>query len=184
MSISDNILIRKIRTKIGVVIVAELQNAEKLLDEYSKSELQNLMTEYLVHDELEGVFEISRNNDGAPYIKSDKFSEISISHSSNFFCVYLASEAVGVDIEADRLIKQAGKSYFINDNENQDWSNAELLAIWSGKESLYKKLKGQINDLRLDATTEEISDKVVLEYNGERFSFDLFQNGEYTLVYG
>lgn len=184
-SINESLLVQKIRTNIGVVIVAELKNQEKFRITYSKRELQKIVSRILVEEEIEGCIEISRNKNGAPFISCKSFNEISISHSSNFYCVFLSrTESVGVDIEAIRIIRQEGISYFINENEVQKWNNEELLAIWGAKESLYKKFKGRINDLRVDATTKEVSDFVLLEYKGNEYSFNVIQNEKYTLVYG
>ena len=92
---------------------------------------------------------------------------------------------MGIDVEISREIAQSGTSYFLNNDEQKPWTNSNLLAIWGAKESCFKKLKGNIKDLRQEASTLSISrSEVKLLCNSEEHVFNLDQTNNYTLVYG
>jgi 4'-phosphopantetheinyl transferase len=69
-------------------------------------------------------------------------TEISMSHSGEYVCVYLREGApVGVDIQQMKPSISRGAFYFLNEMELQ-WAdlgnNAQMHLMWSAKESIFK----------------------------------------------
>lgn len=84
---------------------------------------------------------------------------ISISHTQNWFAIYIATAPVGIDIEVERNTIAMGKDWFINPIESSLYKTPhELQLIWGAKEAYYKKLEGRINDLRNHVTIIEIKE--------------------------
>jgi phosphopantetheinyl transferase len=140
----------------------------------------------MISTEIECGFELAKSDEGAPILTSSEFTELSISHSNGYFAIFLSRDIpVGIDVENSRKIAQSGTSYFLNSTEDKPWTNNDLLAIWGAKESYFKKMKGNIKDLRIEASTLSISESEVwLLCAGNQHVFSLAQTDSYTLVYG
>ena len=175
--------VERIKTNLGVALVFKIENYETWLSDFSKVEVKQAVVNNILSNELD-EFSLNRAESGAPELKSKDYSEISISHSNGYFALYLSNLSVGIDIETPRKIPSIGTSYFLNPCESKDWSNEELIAIWCTKEALFKKQKGAIVDLRIDATVIEVGKMIKIEFKGEVFAFYLIQTQKYTLVYG
>lgn len=183
---SDLILIQRINSDTGIVVLNRLDDYEKHLTRAGKTKLQNDIIQTMISREIECDFELTKDDIGAPILVSSKFSEVSISHSNGYFAVFLSREIpVGIDVEICREIPPSGTSYFLNSSEEKPWTNNELSAIWGAKESYFKKMKGDVKDLRKEASILSISDtKVRLLCREKQHVFNLDQTDKYTLVYG
>jgi phosphopantetheinyl transferase len=129
---------------------------------------------------------LTHHESGAPVLEHKSYKEISISHSQGYFALYLAyEEAVGVDVEEKRIIHRDGFKYFLNENEiKQSWSDSELLSIWCAKEAYYKLKKGELADLRLDATITGVLDGIItVKTVDDSLAFYIVEDNNYTLVY-
>lgn len=84
---------------------------------------------------------IGYDRERKPHIVGSE-TEISMSHSGEYVCVYLREGAsVGVDIQQMKPSISKGAFYFLNDQELQ-WANLEdnvqMHLIWSAKEAVFK----------------------------------------------
>jgi len=114
------------------------------------------------------IQELQYKASGQPFLP-DSSEYISISHSQNWFAIYLSSEPVGVDIEVERTSIADGKEWFLNDQESNCYHNLESLhLIWGAKEAFYKKIEGQIHNLRTDTSVKHIhANQIVLTHKGQ-----------------
>ena len=100
---------------------------------------------------------------GQPMLAANSKEYISISHSHGWFAIYLASEPIGIDIEIERAKIVEGKDWFINEAELPKYlTQHELQLMWGAKEAYYKKLEGQIEDLRKEVTLKQIEASTLL----------------------
>ena len=88
-------------------------------------------------------------------------TEISMSHSGEFVCVYLREGApVGVDIQQMKPSISRGSFYFLNDSE-LGWAdlenNVQMHLIWSAKESVFKYAGEASVDLKKHITINPFS---------------------------
>lgn len=108
---------------------------------------------------------------GQPYLEENEGVFLSISHSADCMLVYLSDHPVGADIEHERSSIFEGRSYFVNDDEEEgDLSVSRLHLIWGAKEAIYKKYEGTIGDLKNDVTIRAIDDEhqlMEVRYQGE-----------------
>lgn len=108
---------------------------------------------------------------GQPYLEENEGVFLSISHSGDCMLVYLSDHPVGADIEIERSSIFDGRSYFVNDDEEEgDLSVKRLHLIWGAKEAIYKKYEGNIADLKNDVTIRAIDDErqlMEVHYQGE-----------------
>lgn len=107
---------------------------------------------------------------GQPVLMSESKEYISISHSQNWFALYIASAPVGIDIEVERISIAQGKDWFMNVRESSLYQTADALhLIWGAKEAYYKKLEGIIKDLREEVTITEIdTSSLSIMYNKKK----------------
>jgi len=88
-------------------------------------------------------------------------TEISMSHSGEYVCVYLRESApVGVDIQQMKPSISKGAFYFLNEAEMQ-WAdlenNVQMHLIWSAKESVFKYAGEASIDLKKHITINPFS---------------------------
>lgn len=111
---------------------------------------------------------------GQPLISSDSQKHISVSHSQNWFVIYLSDDPVGVDIEVERPSIISGKDWFINQSESSKYQTCQMLhLVWGAKEAYYKKNEGQIADLKNEVSITEIN-KTRIKINYQNTNSQLF----------
>jgi 4'-phosphopantetheinyl transferase len=140
-----------------------------------------------------GPSQIQYNPDGKPFFE-DRSTNISISHSAEYACVYLNDDdAVGVDIQKVKPTIRAGADFFINQQEYY-WidkaDNLMLHLIWSAKESAFKYACNSKLDLKKDILISPfvrnqngVIEVSILNYNIQnplRIRYELF--GDYVLT--
>ncbi|MFA7274746.1 MAG: hypothetical protein WC044_12830 [Crocinitomicaceae bacterium] len=141
-----------IKTVIGEIWVSfRLKAKEVKKRDFEKAETHRLMQLFGID-----LDSLSYGPKGNPQLTAEsKF--ISISHSEGWFSVYVGTTLVGVDIQTihPRILK--AKSYFCNEQDSH-WNEVlDLHLIWGAKEALYKKIKGETDDLAKDVTILEIN---------------------------
>lgn len=160
---------------------------EKLEKGIKKKEVEKQAIKEMLHS-IDKDLELKNKSNGAPYIQSSSYSNISISHYGGHYAVYLSKEPVGVDIQIfkDSLLK--GKHYFVNQNEESaiELTKINLHLIWTAKEAFYKKYSGEITDLKNDVSILKIDGsekKIKLKYQEDIFelTFALFE--EYVVTW-
>jgi hypothetical protein len=92
---------------------------------------------------------------------------------------------VGIDIEVKRTINNGGLEYFLNENEiKQPWSDSELMSIWCAKEAYFKLKKGELEDLRAEATVTGIyKGEITIKTADDYITLNRVEEKDYTLVY-
>jgi 4'-phosphopantetheinyl transferase len=106
---------------------------------------------------------------GQPGLMPASKDYLSISHSQDWFAIYIASEPVGIDIEVNRDSIEKGREWFMNAQELSLFQGRHTLQlIWGAKEAYYKKREGNIADLRNDVTVKEINNLgIKINHEGE-----------------
>ncbi len=151
-------LSKKIETKDGLIGIWKLEESpEELLKQITLSDDDELKFQSITHENRKCEFlasrlllnsllnkksEIQYNSKGKPKLKSTSLN-ISISHSSNYACVFLSEKKVGIDVElATRSIDRVA-ARFLHSAEKEHISklNKQQLAkiiYWSAKEAIFK----------------------------------------------
>ncbi len=111
---------------------------------------------------------------------------ISISHSNNWFALYIGNIPIGIDIQVPKSTISSGKSFFLNEKETEWSSDIDLHLIWSAKEVIFKLLKGEMADVIMEVTVlniDHINKKVTARFLDKtiELTFDLIDN--VVLVY-
>ena len=86
--------------------------------------------------------EILYLDSGKPYLKDSKM-HISISHSDADICLCISENPVGIDIEIPSLQSVNVASKFCSHAESKLFNTSsidDMTALWSIKESIYKKI--------------------------------------------
>lgn len=144
---------KHIHTTLGEIY---LWKAENYSERIAAGEKKRIIERMEVRAKLDGLGvsnEILYKENGQPYLKDLPNVFISISHSNGVLAVYIANQAVGIDIEFERASMFEGRHYFVNEQEEKiDLSQETLQLIWGAKEAFYKKMEGQIADLKNEVT--------------------------------
>lgn len=119
---------------------ADQQKFDSFIAERRKKEFlaSRILTEQLLGKNQEIIY----TNSGKPSLKNSN-SNISISHSSDFACVFISDKNIGIDVEqTTRIIDKVAKRFlhpkeqeFISMLEQQQ--EAKIL-FWAAKEAIFK----------------------------------------------
>lgn len=109
---------------------------------FDKRKTEFLATRILINKELGPHTIIHYSPKGKPLLQNNK-QHISISHSANFACIFIAEKKIGVDIEVvNRDINRITKRYLHSDEIKHitGLSDPQLgkIAYWSAKEAIFK----------------------------------------------
>lgn len=110
-----------------------LQHPKRKIEFIGVRQLRNIMIKN---------HEISYLDSGKPYLKDSKM-HISISHSDAAICLCLSENPVGIDIEIPSLKSVNVASKFCSHAESKLFNTSsidDMTALWSIKESIYKKI--------------------------------------------
>lgn len=152
MEISKHIL-----TSLGEIYLWKVENYSTRIAAGEKKRIIERSEIRAKLDELGYSNEILYKENGQPYLKDLPQTFISISHSKGVLALYIANQAVGIDVEFERLSMYEGRHYFVNEGEEKlDLSQERLQLIWGAKEAFYKKMEGQIPDLKNEVTVADV----------------------------
>ncbi|MEX1192649.1 MAG: hypothetical protein WED10_01270 [Brumimicrobium sp.] len=131
---------------------------------------------------------IEHDKNGAPIIHDKFYAEVSISHYGGWYAVLLSEVNCGVDIQPFKNSLLKGRNYFVNDSEelSLELTNTNLHLIWSAKETFYKFLNGNIEDLKNEVSIMEIlmEDRIVkATYRSKNYELYFDVNELFVLVY-
>lgn len=164
---------------------ANLENLQKIKDEREK--IRYIKTRGLVNilfslenSEAEPIWQ--QNKYGKPYINGwDK--NFSISHSTEFSVVGVASEAIGVDIEdngRDIDLEKFKRTKFLNFDEGAYESKEEFLMRFTAIEAYLKYLgKGFHKDAK-NISVRKVNDGIVID-DGSLIKAETIKSGGYTI---
>lgn len=164
---------------------ANLENLQKIKDEREK--IRYIKTRGLINilfslenSEAEPIWQL--NEYGKPYINGwDK--DFSISHSTEFSVVAVASEAIGVDIEdnsRDIDIEKFKRTKFLNFDEGAYESKEEFLMRFTALEAYLKYIgKGFHKDAR-KISVKKTDDGIVID-DGKVIKAKTIKDGGYTI---
>ena len=176
-----------IKTICGTVYVINSNKLNVYKSNFkSKRDFERTCLKEIINKIL-GNYEVTHEINGAPYIKSKPEIKLSISHSNNWFSIYISNnETIGVDIQVfDKEIKNNGE-YFINQYEalNLELTKKNIHLIWCIKEALYKKLCGNIKDFKNDIIVVKIESEIIqLKYLSTIYKLKYLITTEFYLVY-
>ena|SRR5690554_6123001 len=159
---------------------------ENLSKNISKSQKEReCVTEKL--QQLNPNASIEHEQSGAPILKNADYPCVSISHYKGWFGLFFSTSPCGVDIQPYKTNMLKGKHYFINDKEEELMlSTVNLHLIWAAKEAFFKKLKGEITDLKNEVSIIEIDDKnkvLTLIYNEKKEKLNFKIESKFIIVW-
>lgn len=134
----------------------------------------------LENSEAEPIWQ--QNKYGKPYIAGWN-KDFSISHSTEFSVVVVASEAIGVDIEdnsRDIDLEKFKRTKFLNFDEGAYESKEEFLMHFTALEAYLKYLgKGFYKDART-ISVRKVNDAIVID-DGGLIKAEVIRDGGYTI---
>lgn len=195
-----NIILEIIDENYNLIVVENYKNSSELKDEISnfsdyqsefskvKSEKRKqefLIPRILVNKSLNKEIIIRYNSDGKPYISNFK-SNISISHSRNYFAILVSEKyQTGVDIEFKHERYERIKFKYLSANElSNSFITENLDLCWSAKESIYKIAGKSLVDFRKSIEIQSIdSGEIKASTETENFKLKYIKNADFSLTY-
>lgn len=164
---------------------ANLENLQKIKDEREK--IRFIKTRGLINilfslenSEAEPIWQ--QNKYGKPYIAGwDK--DFSISHSTEFSVVGVASEAIGVDIEdkgRDIDLEKFKRTKFLNFDEGAYESKEEFLMRFTALEAYLKYLGKGFHKDAGKISVRKVNDAIVID-DGSLIKAEVIKSGGYTI---
>lgn len=164
---------------------ANLENLQKIKDEREK--IRFIKTRGLINilfslenGEAEPIWQL--NEYGKPYI-NDWDKDFSISHSTEFSVVAVASEAIGVDIEdngRDIDLEKFKRTKFLNFDEGAYNNKEEFLMRFTALEAYLKYIgKGFHKDAK-NISVRKVNDGIVID-DGGLIKAEVIRDGGYTI---
>lgn len=134
-----------------------------------------------------GEFELDHHSNGAPLIINRPELNVSISHSENWFALYVSEEkAVGIDIELNSSLIEKTKKHFLTQSEIERLqpNQSELQICWGIKESVYKYLQGNLQSLKNEVGIVSINQEdAKAEFQNQIIQLQFEQSEAFILVY-
>lgn len=164
---------------------ANLENLQKIKDEREK--IRYIKTRGLVNmlfslenSEAEPIWQ--QNEYGKPYIAGwDR--DFSISHSTEFSVVGVASEAIGVDIEdngRDIDLEKFKRTKFLNFDEGAYNNKEEFLMRFTALEAYLKHNGKGFHEDAKNISVRKVNDAIVID-DGELIKAEVIRDGGYTI---
>ena len=164
---------------------ANLENLQKIKDEREK--IRYIKTRGLINilfllenSEAEPIWQ--QNKYGKPYIAGWN-KDFSISHSTEFSVVGVASEAIGVDIEdngRDIDLEKFKRTKFLNFDGGAYESKEEFLMRFTALEAYLKYIgKGFHKDTK-NISVRKVNDAIVID-DGGLIKAEVIKSGGYTI---
>ena len=111
---------------------------------------------------------------------------ISISHSNGYFALYLSKFPNGVDIQTFKVRMSGGSHFFLTEAEKKWSSHIDLHLIWSAKEAIFKKMKGEFSNYLLEISVIELDkeqNRIRVSYFGKTEVLNFLVDEKMVLVY-
>ena len=134
----------------------------------------------LENSEAEPIWKL--NEYGKPYVNGwDK--DFSISHSTEFSVVGVASEAIGVDIEdngRDIDLEKFKRTKFLNFDEGAYNNKEEFLMRFTALEAYLKYIGKGFHEDAKNISVRKVNDGIVID-DGSLIKAEVIKNGGYTI---
>lgn len=165
---------------------ANLENLQKIKDErekirYIKTRGLINMLFLLENSEAEPIWKL--NEYGKPYIAGWN-KDFSISHSTEFSVVGVASEAIGVDIEdngRDIDLEKFKRTKFLNFDGGAYESKEEFLMRFTALEAYLKYIGKGFHEDAGNISVRKVNDAIVID-DGSLIKAEVIKNGGYTIA--
>lgn len=164
---------------------ANLENLQKIKDEREK--IRFIKTRGLINilfsienSEAEPIWQL--NKYGKPYIAGWN-KDFSISHSTEFSVVAVASEAIGVDIEdnsRDIDLEKFKRTKFLNFDEGAYNNKEEFLMRFTALEAYLKYIGKGFHEDAKNISVKKASDAIVID-DGSLIKAEVIKSGGYTI---
>lgn len=165
---------------------ANLENLQKIKDEREK--IRFIKTRGLINilfslenSEADPIWQL--NEYGKPYINGwDK--DFSISHSTEFSVVGVASEAIGVDIEdngRDIDLEKFKRTKFLNFDEGAYKNKEEFFAHFTALEAYLKYIGKGFHKDAGKISVRKVNDAIVID-DGGLIKAEVIRDGGYTIA--
>ena len=164
---------------------ANLENLQKIKDEREK--IRFIKTRGLINilfslenSEAEPIWQ--QNKYGKPYIAGWN-KDFSISHSTEFSVVGVASEAIGVDIEdngRDIDLEKFKRTKFLNFDEGAYKNKEEFFARFTALEAYLKYIGKGFHKDAGKISVRKVNDAIVID-DGELIKAEVIKSGGYTI---
>ena len=176
-----------IETRQGTIwILDSSQNGYNQSENESRQQFERRVVNEIVSDII-GERSVHHHSNGAPYFKTRPELNISISHSRNWFALYISSRSpVGIDIEVQTPNMAKTQSYFLGQTELDCLkpNEQELQICWGIKEAIYKMYQGNIQSIKEDIEILKILDKQAFaRVKDQEVALISEQHANFTMVY-
>lgn len=179
--------LQRIKTKIGNIWISNA--TENGLVKFEGESRQKFEAQFLreVLCSINENYELEHELNGAPTLKNHPHLHISISHSDQWFAVYISEQfRVGIDIEIQSSGIDKAKKLFLNEWEisNLQLSEDHLKIAWGIKESVFKMCRGDIRSLSKDIRITSIRKNQAEAFcKNQKINLQFQQSDTFTLVY-
>lgn len=176
-----------IKTQSGEIwILDAMENSFFKPEEESRQEFEAHVLREIVQFTI-GNVNLEHEPNGAPFIQNRTDLYLSISHSENWFVLYVSNnQSVGVDIEINSNQINKTEHYFLTDVEIDQIqpNHAELQICWGIKESIYKLFHGEIQSIKHDIKIISIEKNIALaKVKNQKIQLGYMQSANFTFVY-
>lgn len=153
----------------------------------SKGDYQRSIVRQILSELLGSKVLVAHEDSGAPYIIGFPDKRVSISHSKKMYAIQLSEGGnVGIDIQVTKKGLAKGKDYFVNNEEEEliEMTERNLHLIWSAKEAVYKRLKGNIDKYKEGMVVNDIqNDTIVVNTSGSEVKCGYIDKTDFVMVY-
>lgn len=176
-----------IETPLGQIwIVDSTENGFEKSQSETRQEFETRVLRQIIESTI-GNVTLSHRSNGAPFIESRHDLFISISHSENWFALYVSrKQSVGVDVECFSTKIEGIKTHFLSENEIQDLQPrlVQLHVCWGIKESIIKRSGGEVADFQKSIQIQSIAENLAsATFQESRIELNHAISRQYVLVY-
>lgn len=170
-----------IKTTGGQLIFGFFERASNL----AKRAFEKETVHFLLNELSLNPTDLTYGEKGNPILHNNA-NHISISHSNGYFALYLSTNPNGVDIQTFKKRMIDGSHFFLTDAEKKWSSHIDLHLIWSAKEAIFKKMKGEFSNYLLEIRVIEIDkeqNRLRVNYSGKTEELHFLLSDEMVLIY-
>lgn len=177
---------RHIETSKGKIWIVDAFENGFIKSEESRQEYEARFLEVMLQKYL-GDVQLIHESNGAPLFKNRSGLNISISHSVNWFAIYVSEEEnIGIDIEihSERIKRIA--NYFLTEKEVDllQPTTEQLRVCWGVKESVFKLYRGKIKSILNEIEVVSIEkNQAIAKCENRKIRLAYQQEELFTLVF-